>query len=104
MLSQQKESVYKAKLDKPIHVPRLMIFQKSGTGKTKAYLFQTDADTSLRDFYWRYARGIETYDSNQFSVTIPDNTPAKDFQMQKKQKYANTNIYETELYATKAVL
>jgi hypothetical protein len=30
--------------------------------------FQTDADTTLRDFYWRYARGIEPYDSASVPV------------------------------------
>lgn len=29
----------------------------------KHIVFMTDADTSLRDFYWRYDRGIEPYDS-----------------------------------------
>jgi hypothetical protein len=37
----------------------------------KSITFQTDADTTLRDFYWRYARGLEPYDTTQFSVTIP---------------------------------
>ena len=31
--------------------------------------FLTDTDTSLRDFYWSYARGIVPYDSTGISVT-----------------------------------
>jgi hypothetical protein len=30
--------------------------------------FQTDVDTSLRDFYWRYDRGLEPYDSTKYEV------------------------------------
>ena len=30
--------------------------------------FQTDVDTSLRDFYWRYSRGIEAYDTAKYAM------------------------------------
>lgn len=33
--------------------------------------FQTDVDTSLRDFYWRYARGLEPYDTTKYAVAQP---------------------------------
>jgi len=33
--------------------------------------FLTDRDTTLRDFYWRYDRGIEPYDSAKYTVVIP---------------------------------
>jgi len=57
-------------------------------------VFQTDIDTSLRDFYWRYDRGIIAYDS---SLKIPvtsfggnrDNLTEAE-----KTKYANTHLYE----------
>ena len=29
----------------------------------KSIVFLTDVDTTLRDFYWRYDRGLEPYDS-----------------------------------------
>ena len=35
----------------------------------KNITFLTDADTSLRDFYWRYDRGIEPYDTTKYAVT-----------------------------------
>ncbi|MGN6166362.1 MAG: M1 family metallopeptidase [Flavisolibacter sp.] len=34
----------------------------------KNITFLTDADTSLRDFYWRYDRGIEPYDTTKYAV------------------------------------
>lgn len=33
--------------------------------------FQVDVDPSLRDFYWRYARGIEPYDTTSYAVDPP---------------------------------
>ncbi|MFZ1527541.1 MAG: M1 family metallopeptidase [Ferruginibacter sp.] len=40
----------------------------------KNIVFATDADTSLRDFYWRYARGIAKADDTPIKITIPGNT------------------------------
>jgi hypothetical protein len=37
----------------------------------KMIVFATDADTSLRDFYWRYDRGLAKVDTTPVSVTIP---------------------------------
>ena len=59
----------------------------------KSIVFLVDADTSLRDFYWRYARGIEAYDS----VT---KQPAPNFGAPltmsdaEKAKYADVHLYE----------
>jgi hypothetical protein len=54
--------------------------------------FQTDADTSLRDFYWSYDREMQKYDSTKYAVTIKPNTEALDAEGQ--AKYANKNFYE----------
>jgi hypothetical protein len=54
--------------------------------------FETDADTTLRDFYWRYARGIEAYDSSSYAVnTTVGSTPLDD---ETKAKIAGKNFYE----------
>ena len=37
----------------------------------KRIVFATDADTSLRDFYWRYGRGLAKVDTSAVKVTIP---------------------------------
>ncbi len=59
----------------------------------KNIIFLTDADTSLRDFYWRYARGIEPYDTAKYKVTPPNVTP-EIMDNAAKAKYANVNLYE----------
>ncbi|MDQ6814883.1 MAG: M1 family metallopeptidase [Bacteroidota bacterium] len=33
--------------------------------------FYTDVDTTLRDFYWSYGRGMELYDSAKYAVKVP---------------------------------
>ena len=59
----------------------------------KSIVFLTDVDTSLRDFYWRYDRGLEPYDSvtkqPAFSMPAPDVLTDAE-----KAKYANANLYE----------
>ena len=55
--------------------------------------FATDADTTLRDFYWRYARGIEPIDTSKYDVVIPGSTPEA-LDEDTKAKYAGKNMYE----------
>jgi hypothetical protein len=58
----------------------------------KNIVFETDADTSLRDFYWRYARGIEKYDSTSYAVQTQTGTPLMDEET--KAKIASKYFYE----------
>ncbi|CAN5400996.1 M1 family metallopeptidase [soil metagenome] len=53
--------------------------------------FLTDKDTSLRDFYWKYDRGMEKYDSTYFYKAIP---VVEDVPDAVKQKYANKYLYQ----------
>lgn len=56
-------------------------------------VFETDRDTTLRDFYWKYARGIEPYDSSSYEV----NVPASRWEVlseEEKAKYTNSHMYE----------
>ncbi len=55
--------------------------------------FETDTDTTLRDFYWRYVRGIEPYDSNNYEIKIPADE-IEPFTAEEKVKYAKSNMYE----------
>jgi hypothetical protein len=53
--------------------------------------FQTDIDTSLRDFYWRYARGMVPYDPNvRTTVTVPGSTVLS---AEEQQRFAGKHIY-----------
>ncbi|WP_345254217.1 M1 family metallopeptidase [Flaviaesturariibacter amylovorans] len=58
----------------------------------KSIRFQTDVDTSLRDFYWRYDRGLEPYDSAKYQVALP--AQAETVTDAERQKYANKHLYE----------
>lgn len=61
----------------------------------KRILFLTDIDTSLRDFYWKYARGLEPYDSVT-KIPAPTGAPAapEALSAEDKAKYADVNLYE----------
>jgi hypothetical protein len=59
-------------------------------------VFLTDADTSLRDFYWRYDRGIEPYDSVTKQPTAAP-TIVEPLADADKPKYENIHLYEISL-------
>jgi hypothetical protein len=60
----------------------------------KSIKFLTDIDTTLRDFYWRYDRGIIAYDST-VKMTMENSTPAMEkLTDEEKAKYINTHLYE----------
>ena len=54
--------------------------------------FLTDVDTSLRDFYWKYDRGIEPYDTARYATIYPANAEAVDEAT--KQRLSNKHFYE----------
>ena len=60
----------------------------------KNILFQTDVDTSLRDFYWRYTRSIESYDSSVKFEVVPFGGNGDLATNAEKAKYATANLYE----------
>ncbi len=59
----------------------------------KRIVFLTDADPGLRDFYWRYDRGLEPYDS---AVRVTPQAPYEQEALTEaeKAKYANVHLYE----------
>jgi hypothetical protein len=87
----QSETVTQRKLDKP-QVNSFEDLSKIRNREDKNIKFLTDADTTLRDFYWRYARGLEPYDTTTYSVPIPVRTEALDEEARKK--VANKHFYE----------
>ncbi len=58
----------------------------------KSIVFETDKDTSLRDFYWNYARDNEKYDSTKYPVTQRAQTEPLDEAGRKK--YEAQHWYE----------
>ena len=88
----REESSTKRSVDKPI-VPTFDDISKIRNRDDKKITFATDKDTTTRDFYWRYDRGIEKYDTTQYSVTIPASSP-EPLTEEEKAKYGNKNMYE----------
>ncbi len=80
-------------LDKPLGSDSFDDISKVRNRNDKSIVFYTDADTSLRDFYWRYARGLEPYDSvtKQPAFAFPAQEALTDAE---KAKYASANLYE----------
>lgn len=60
----------------------------------KNVVFLTDKDTALRDFYWRYDRGIEPYDTAKIAVKVPASLEPLD--EASRQKFANKHFYELQ--------
>jgi hypothetical protein len=87
-----KESVSKLSLAKP-QTSKYEDVSKIRNREDANIKFETDSDTSLRDFYWRYARGIEPYDSTKYEVKIPA-MPANNLTEEEKAKYADKHQYE----------
>lgn len=87
----QKDTVVYRKLEQP-RTPRFDDISKVRNREDQNISFQTDVDTSLRDFYWRYARGIEKYDSTAYPLQTKTGTPPMDDET--KAKIAGKNFYE----------
>ncbi len=58
----------------------------------KSIVFETDRDTTLRDFYWRYGRDMEPYDTAKYPVTIKAQLETLNEAEQKK--YSDKHFYE----------
>ncbi len=84
-------------ITQPLAKPQVNAFEdisKVRNREDKNITFQTDADTSLRDFYWRYARGQEPYDSGRYAVNVPASLEAMDEAT--KARLANKHFYELQ--------
>jgi hypothetical protein len=54
--------------------------------------FYTDVDTTLRDFYWKYGRGMQVYDSAKYAIKVPGTFDPLDDEA--KIKYRNKYFYQ----------
>lgn len=86
-----KERTINRKLDKPA-VNEFEDISKVRNREDKKIKFQTDVDTATHDFYWRYDRGIEPYDTATYSSTRP--VTVEQLDEAQKQKYAGKYFYE----------
>ena len=60
----------------------------------KKIQFATDVDVSLRDFYWKYDRGLANVDSTPFNITIPPSVIDTFTTNEKIQLAGGKNMYE----------
>ncbi|MEI7470993.1 MAG: M1 family metallopeptidase [Chitinophagaceae bacterium] len=86
-------NVIKQTLSKP-NLNSFEDISKIRNKEDKQIVFATDADLSLRDFYWNYDRGLAKVDSTPVEITIP--APVIDtFTTEQKMALAgNKNVYE----------
>ncbi|MEO7923008.1 MAG: M1 family metallopeptidase [Chitinophagaceae bacterium] len=89
--NQAKDSVFMMALGKPAVNPFEDI-SKIRNKEDKNIVFETDKDTALRDFYWKYDREMEKWDSTKYPVVVRPQTESLDDQG--KEKYSNKNLYE----------
>lgn len=81
--------------EKGIDKPAVNAFEdisKIRNREDKNIRFLVDVDTTLRDFYWRYDRGLEPYDSTFKFKAAPFEVDAVDNAT--KQKYNGKYLYE----------
>jgi hypothetical protein len=74
-------------------VNRFEDISKIRNREDKRIVFATDADTSLRDFYWRYSRGLAKVDTTAFRNTIQPNLDTLT-SAERSTIAANTFMYE----------
>ncbi|MBI3138871.1 MAG: M1 family metallopeptidase [Sphingobacteriales bacterium] len=80
---------------RPLQKPAVNDFEdisKIRNKQDKNIRFETDRDSTLRDFYWKYDREIAKYDSTKYPVTMRPQTEALD--EEGKQKYGGKHFYE----------
>lgn len=88
---QQRDTVVMRSLAKPI-VNDFEDISKVRNKQDKNIVFETDRDTTLRDFYWKYDREQAKYDTAKYPVTIKAQTEALDAEA--KAKYGDKHLYE----------
>ncbi|MBP6479142.1 MAG: M1 family metallopeptidase [Chitinophagaceae bacterium] len=86
-----KDTTFMVALAKPA-VNQFEDLSKIRNRTDKNIVFETDKDTSLRDFYWKYAREIEKYDSSKYPVLVSPQVETLDDNA--KQKYGGKQLYE----------
>jgi hypothetical protein len=80
-----------------VSLPRPMVgaedISKIRNSQDANFKYLTDTDTTLRDFYWRYDRGIEPYDSTKYPSPGSGITP-EPLTDAEKERFGNKHFYE----------
>lgn len=96
MISKENDNIVKSTpVAKPIQNSYDDI-SKIRNREDKSIIFATDADTTLRDFYWRYDRGLVKIDTTSFIST--NSSISEDYNAEDKNKIAGeVRLYELSL-------
>ena len=81
----------------PVAKPQLNSFDDISKIRNRAdknIIFETDADETLRDFYWRYDRGLAKIDSTPFEITRPAMAIDTFTEAQRYNISGSKNMYE----------
>jgi len=81
----------------PVAKPQLNTFDDISKIRNRAdknIIFETDADETLRDFYWRYDRGLAKIDSTPFEITRPAMAIDTFTEAQRYNIAGSKNMYE----------
>jgi hypothetical protein len=89
--AQTKDTTIMQSLPRP-NVNPFEDISKIRNKEDKNIAFETDKDTSLRDFYWKYDREQEKYDSTKYPVV--QRAQSEQLDEEGKQKYGNKHAYE----------
>jgi hypothetical protein len=91
--SRFRDTTIQATVPKPL-VPAFEDISKVRNRTDSSIRFLTDRDTSLRDFYWKYDRGMEPYDSANYTVAVPASAEKADAAA--AQKFGSKYFYELQ--------
>jgi hypothetical protein len=81
-----RDTVIMKNIDKPASATLYDDVSKIRNRQNPKIIFASDADTALRDFYWRYNRGIELYDTTKYAVPqLATREPLSDSERQSVQ-------------------
>ena len=81
----------------PVAKPQLNSFDDISKIRNRAdknIIFETDADETLRDFYWRYDRGLAKIDNTPFEITRPAMAIDTFTEAQRYNISGSKNMYE----------
>ncbi len=89
--SQKNDTIVFRPLSKPL-INDFEDLSKIRNKTDKNIVFETDKDTALRDFYWRYARDMEKFDTTKYPIVQKAQTESLD--EEGRNKYSSKNLYE----------
>jgi hypothetical protein len=87
----KNDTIRMVNLDKPF-VNDYEDISKIRNRQDKNIKFSVDKDTTLRDFYWKYDRGLIPYDTTKYAAEVKAQSEQLDEASRKK--YENKHLYE----------